>query len=424
MIVRTAKTIKNHWKKSLFATALVTYGAIYTKNHFQIQELMRLYCQKAAEYGKESIPLNMKPRHITVILNPNANKRKASEEFEKYCAPLLHLAGISVDVKKTESEGHAKTLIEEVHGTDAIVIAGGDGTLSEVITGLLRHNNDDGGNIPIGILPLGKNNTLAKIKFSGGKKLDKVRSLADATMAVIEETIKPADVMKIEILSDSTETNANKPVYAVTSLKWGAYRDAEAKKDSYWYFGPLRKYATYIFNGFKTELTWNCEAIMSYSLPCEGCSNCYKKKQQIINNGWFSRFIKDDPQSEFLRVNNPDCQITHEKKISTTDLALSTLNIIENPSGTEDIPKLVIEIGPNKVEYMDFVRNGFRMEKGMKRDVEEIIEVKSIEINPELVQGKDVWFSIDNEDYEVKPVRITLLPKIIHIFCSKESINV
>lgn len=152
LVVKFAKTVRNNWKKSVFFSGVVTYGVIYTKNYIETQDLMRLYCQKAAKFGKQPLPLHINPRHITVILNPSANKRKANEEFEKYCAPLLHLAGITVEIKKTESEGHAKTIIEEIGGTDAIVIAGGDGTLSEVVTGLLRKTNDKTSNIPLGKL--------------------------------------------------------------------------------------------------------------------------------------------------------------------------------------------------------------------------------------------------------------------------------
>lgn len=101
-----------------------------------------------------------------------------------------------------------------------------------------------------GVLPLGKNNSLAKSFFPTEKRLEKVRALADATMAIIEESVKLADVMRIDVIKDEQgDHESNKPVYAVASLKWGAYRDAEASKDSYWVFGPMRKYATYIFNG-------------------------------------------------------------------------------------------------------------------------------------------------------------------------------
>lgn len=111
---------------------------------------MTVYCERAAQIGNQTIPVTVSPRNVTVILNPNANKRKAQAEFEKYCVPLLHLAGINVEIVKTESEGHAKDLIEHLQGADAVVVAGGDGTLSEVVTGLLRRTNENSS------LPLGK----------------------------------------------------------------------------------------------------------------------------------------------------------------------------------------------------------------------------------------------------------------------------
>lgn len=61
-----------------------------------------------------------------------AFNRKAKANFEKYCAPLLHLAGFTVDIVQTESEGQARNLAAELKNTDVVVVAGGDGTLSEV----------------------------------------------------------------------------------------------------------------------------------------------------------------------------------------------------------------------------------------------------------------------------------------------------
>lgn len=111
---------------------------------------MRVYCEKAKLYGKEPIGSDENPRNVTVILNPNANKRKATADFDKYCAPILFLAGICIDVVQTESEGHAKTLMENLNDTDAIIVGGGDGTLSEVVTGLLRKDDTIKLDMPIG----------------------------------------------------------------------------------------------------------------------------------------------------------------------------------------------------------------------------------------------------------------------------------
>lgn len=53
--------------------------------------------------------------------------------------------------------------------------------------------------------------------------------------------------------------------------------------------------------------------------------------------------------------------------------------------------------------------------------MKESIEARIIEINPGNKSEKEEWFSIDNEDYEVKPIRVTLLPKILKMYYKKES---
>lgn len=261
---------------------------------------MKVYCEEALTYGKVAITGNTLPRKITVILNPAANKRSSLEDYEKYCSPILNLAGICVDVVHTESEGHAKKLVQELKNTDALIVAGGDGTLSEVVTGLIRRTGENNSKlIPIGVLPLGKSNTVGSALFPGGAHLGNVKSMAEASMAIVREATKPMDVMKIEIINEpdadtiqdgekGDEVQEKKAVYALAGIEWGAYRDASAKKDKYWYYGPLKKYATYIFNGYKDSLNWKCEALVNYSEPCEGCSNCVTHIEEK-NTKWYNR---------------------------------------------------------------------------------------------------------------------------------------
>lgn len=102
-------------------------------------------------------------RHVTVILNPVANDRNSKADYEKYCAPLFHLAGFKVSLVVTEAEGQAKELMEIMDNTDCVVVAGGDGTVHEVITGLLRRKDSQNATkqFPVGIVPVGKNNFVA-----------------------------------------------------------------------------------------------------------------------------------------------------------------------------------------------------------------------------------------------------------------------
>lgn len=53
---------------------------------------------------------------------------------------------------------------------------------------------------PIGVLPLGRTNTVATSLFFDS---DRVKMMAEATMAIIKEITKPIDVIRIEVLEVS-----------------------------------------------------------------------------------------------------------------------------------------------------------------------------------------------------------------------------
>lgn len=53
------------------------------------------------------------------------------------------------------------------------------------------------------------------------------------------------------------------------------------------------RYVTYVFNGFKDDMNWDCNGVISYSDPCSGCSKCYEEHQQTSATGkrWWHAFI-------------------------------------------------------------------------------------------------------------------------------------
>lgn len=151
---------------------------------------MRVACLEAKQYGDAKAPTNTTLKKILVILNPAANKRKAEENFEKFCAPIFYLAGYNVELIKTQSELHAIRYIEEelVEYPDAIVSAGGDGTLSETITGLLRKAESDPNTPPIGVVPIGKINQFSLMHFNSQEmpknKVEEVQAMATAGKSI------------------------------------------------------------------------------------------------------------------------------------------------------------------------------------------------------------------------------------------------
>ncbi|XP_069704087.1 acylglycerol kinase, mitochondrial [Periplaneta americana] len=430
-VVKALKTIRNNWKKSIFFFGAALYGVRYGVDKYNTFQLMRAYCEEALQYGELMLPKGGRPRHITVILNPAANRRTSKKNFEKYCAPMLHLAGICVDIIQTEFEGQARGLVESLDSVvDAIVVAGGDGTASETVTGLLRRADGDLAlqrKFPIGILPLGRTNTVARSLFMDSNN---VKMMAEATMAIIKEVTKPIDVIKIEVLETETDI-PGKPVYCLGGIQWGAYRDAHAKRDKYWYWGVLRSYVSYIFMGMKGEkagMSWQCEGHLNYVLPCKGCSKCkIEEKSENSSYRWWHVFIPKHTSAsgnaadkDYSNVINEQCGTNLQKEISTVDLNVTTANT--SPKCIRDgDPHIQVALGPPSVGYTEFVSEGWRRENGEMPCYENILEVRELELRPVLKETKSEdqqqWISIDNEDYEVKPIHATLLPKKVHVFC-------
>ncbi|XP_045447779.1 acylglycerol kinase, mitochondrial [Melitaea cinxia] len=408
-IIKIGKTLRNNWKKSIFGAVIVYYGASKLKEKYQINILMQAACKEAVKYGDASIPMERNPTVITVILNPVANKRKAKKDYEKYCEPLLLLAGLQVDVIQTTSEGNAKEVVENLRGTEAIIVAGGDGTLSETVTGLLRRN-DEANRFPLGVLPLGRTNSVGNVLFPGGDGVEKVKQLIQSCMAIIENNTTWKDVMKIEPIDTGDET-PSKPVYALTSIEWGAFRDNMAKKDKYWIYGPLRGYASYIFNGYKDSLTWDCSGTIKYTPPCPGCENCITKKPEIKRKWTFFIPNAQAAQADTKSMINPECSVVNELCFKSTDFRIKT-------QVTNGIPALSVGLGKNKYNYTEFVSEGWRRLRG-ESDVPEVVKARTIEFRP-LESKPDVVIAIDQEEFDVKPVKVTLLPKMIKMFCKSE----
>lgn len=87
--------------------------------------------------------------------------------------------------------------------TDAIVVAGGDGTLSDVVTGLMRKyecNLSSVRQCPIGILPLGSTNMIASAFYQEHQDLADIYRMIDATMAIIKNNVKLIDTIEINLL--------------------------------------------------------------------------------------------------------------------------------------------------------------------------------------------------------------------------------
>ena len=96
---------------------------------------------------------------IGLIINPLAGHR-AGSRFGSGIARELRRTGFAVCARFTRGHGDATRIARQfiAEGREAIVVAGGDGTLSETVHGML----DSGADLPLGLIPIGTGNDFAK----------------------------------------------------------------------------------------------------------------------------------------------------------------------------------------------------------------------------------------------------------------------
>jgi diacylglycerol kinase family enzyme len=97
-------------------------------------------------------------RHILIIVNPAAGRARSSERRLGRFVAALERQGCTVVLRRAgPSPGQVERLAGQAEpGFDAIVAAGGDGTINAVVNGL------GGRAVPFGVLPLGSANVLAR----------------------------------------------------------------------------------------------------------------------------------------------------------------------------------------------------------------------------------------------------------------------
>lgn len=94
--------------------------------------------------------------NVLLVGNPVAGRGKADRQIEGL-VQILERRGHRVNVCLTRAAGDARRWVSQIGSSiETIVVAGGDGTLNEVLNGIL-----DPSQIPIALFPLGTANVLA-----------------------------------------------------------------------------------------------------------------------------------------------------------------------------------------------------------------------------------------------------------------------
>ncbi|KAL4684993.1 hypothetical protein H8957_017453, partial [Semnopithecus entellus] len=358
--------------KAIAGLCLLTWGGQWLYEKHCDNLLRRAACEEAQVFGNQLIPPNAQVKKETVFLSPAACKGKARTLFEK---------------NATDYEVQAKKFLELMENTYVIIVAGGDGTLQEVVTRVLRRTDEATfSKIPIGFIPLGETSSLShNLLTESGNKL---QHITDATLAIVNGETVPFDVLQIK-------GEKEQPVFATTGLWWGSFRDTGIKE---W---PQTRETSILYMG-PTERPPNEPKETPVQRPF-----LYRRILRRLTSYWAQP--QDALSQEVSR------EIWKDVQLSTIELSITTQNNQLDPIRKEDFMNICIEA--DTISEGNFITIGSRKVRNAKLDAEGMECLQASQCTLLVPEGAGSTFSIDSEEYEVMPVEVKLLPRNLPFFC-------
>ena len=162
-------------------------------------------------------------KNFKVILNPHGGQNRGPRILKKII-PLFDSSNVKLNIIETNFSGHAKDLANQLDYTnyDGLIIIGGDGTIHEVLNGILSRKKKS--DIPIGIIPGGSGNS-----FMHDLGLTDPIS---ATKSIIKGNLRKIDIAKISL-------NHIKK-YAFNIIGWGLVTDIGISAEKWRVLGESR----------------------------------------------------------------------------------------------------------------------------------------------------------------------------------------
>lgn len=124
---------------------------------------------------------------MKIILNPVTDNGRGKLQQEKISS--LIQSHDFVELALTERAGHARELAREAAaaGYDVVAAAGGDGTVHEVVNGIMAAERP----VKLGVIPIGSGNDFA---YANGIPLDVTQAVA----ALFSDQVKVVDLARVE----------------------------------------------------------------------------------------------------------------------------------------------------------------------------------------------------------------------------------
>lgn len=268
-----------------------------------------------------------------VIINPTSGNGSAKKQWLKIEALLLAYH-FDFKFEFTQFSKHSQELVHKAinQGFRNIISIGGDGTLHNIINGIMSQNVVTSSSINVGVIPIGTGNDWVKTH-------NIPKDLERAIQIIKNGNTAQQDLGKIELLNQSSV-----PIYFNNLAGIGFDGYVVSKVGKYKHFGPIAYLVGTImglfsFKNFKSEVTINSEVIKSKSLMvliglCKysgggmqltKTSNPYDGLFDISLAGDFSKW---DILKNTVKLFNGS--IVNFKKVKTFTSANISIQVLEN----------------------------------------------------------------------------------------------
>ena len=171
-----------------------------------------------------------KNTHVHLFVNPFAGKKKGKVIGEKVKS-LLEENGKTVDIHFSNFSGHLIELSQGIQASsdDIFAVVGGDGSLSEVITG--RMNAQQGG--VFALIPAGTGNSMANDL--------RLTTTEQAVQCLVDGSRQNLDLARVEMVNGLPGSENGQTVrYSHNLVTWGLGVDSTIKAEKMRWMGPMR----------------------------------------------------------------------------------------------------------------------------------------------------------------------------------------
>ena len=287
-------------------------------------------------------------KKLYLIVNPIGGMKNGFEILE-LVKPIFHQNEINLTILETEYSGHAKKYANELNffGYDGLCVIGGDGTMHEIINGMLWR--EDKLTIPIGLVTGGTGNSLMHDLDCLAPK--------DCAKRIVKNNLRPIDIMKID---SNGET-----IYSFNIVGWGLVTDVGLYAEKLRWLKGLRYDIAAIMevmirrNRF-AKLVFDNNVVNSNFIFVIGCNTVHTGKAMkmapdaILNDGKIDLIIVNTASRiELLKlfpklfngdhVKSPLVQYEKVKTFSIIPSKVSTLNIDGELIGATPLHVQVLE---------------------------------------------------------------------------------